>query len=255
MITLLSPAKTLDLEPSAISLRATKPRLLEKSLELNNELSALSKGKLQKLMSVSHKLTDQVHGYVHDFSVPFTSANAKPAMLVFKGDVYKPFDFDQYSKSDFAVLQKKVRILSGLYGLLRPLDLMQAYRLEMSTRLKNPKGKNLYDFWGSDITQLLNKDIKKNKASFVVNLASEEYFKAIKPDALKAPLLKVSFKEKKGEDYRVIGLFAKRARGMMADYIVKNDLSKLDELKSFNRDDYKYNADFSTAEELVFTRG
>lgn len=255
MITLLSPAKTLDLEPTDISVRATKPRLLEKSQELNDSLSNLSKPKLQKLMSVSHKLTDQVHGYVHNFSLPFTAANAKPAMLVFKGDVYKPFDFEQYSKNDFAVLQKKVRILSGLYGLLRPLDLMQAYRLEMSTRLANEKGKNLYDFWGSDITRVLNQDIKKNKASLVVNLASEEYFKAIKSDSLAAPLLKVSFKEKKGKDYKVIGLFAKRARGMMADYIVKNDLSTLSELKKFNRSDYKYNADFSSDEELVFTRG
>lgn len=255
MITLLSPAKTLDLEPSDISVRATKPRLLDQSQELNDYLCSYSKPKLQKLMSVSHKLTDRVHGYVHDFSLPFTTLNAKPAMLVFKGDVYKPFDLDAYSKSDFAVLQKKVRILSGFYGLLRPLDLMQAYRLEMSTKLKNNKGKNLYDFWGNDITKLLNQDVKKNKASLIVNLASEEYFKAIKIDSLNAPLLRVSFKEKKGQDYKVIGLFAKRARGIMADYIVKNDLSKLSELKKFNRSDYKYNADFSTEEELVFTRG
>ena len=181
-----------------------------------------------------------MHGYVQDFSLPFTATNAKPAVLVFKGDVYKPFDFDQYSKEDFAVLQKKVRILSGLYGLLRPLDLMQAYRLEMSTRLEKEKGKTLYDFWGSDITRVLNQDIKKNKASLVVNLASAEYFKAIKSDSLAAPLLKVSFKEKKGQDYKVIGLFAKRARGMMADYIVKNDLSTVSQLRKFDRSDYKY---------------
>ncbi len=254
MIILISPAKTLDFSESAIKVSPTKRIFKEETAELAKVLQKLQLNDLKKLMSISDKLANQVASFIKSYQNIDSKEKSKPAILAFKGDVYQAFDFEKYKAADFKVLQDRVRILSGFYGLLCPFDLMQPYRLEMSTRLVNPKGKNLYQFWSDLVSLQLNKDAKKLSAKFIINLASEEYFKVITPK-LNIPVIKVDFKERKGNSYKIVGISAKKARGEMTDYIVLNRINDLNGIKKFTRQNYSFNAKLSTTNNLVFTRG
>lgn len=253
MIVLLSPAKTLDPTPSTVK-KFTSPRLLDKSEALVKTLKKKSVGDLQQLMSVSEKIAQLNVERYEAFATPFSLDNAKQAALLFKGDVYQAFKAETFDTKDLTFAQKYVRILSGLYGILRPLDLMQAYRLEMGTKLKNGKFKNLYEFWDQSITDIVNADLTKSKSKVVLNLASKEYFKSIQPKELIAPLVNVHFKELRGDKYKIIAFNAKKARGAMAHQIVKFRITKVEDLKDLDVNGYLYNEELSEAGELVFVK-
>jgi hypothetical protein len=188
------------------------------------------------------------------FNTPFTTKNAKQAIFAFKGDVYSGLDLDKFTEDDYAYAQDHLRIISGLYGCLRPLDLIQPYRLEMKTKLNNDRGENLYQFWGDRITESLNKKLKKQKEPVLVNLASNEYFKSVKPKLLAGRLLTINFKETKDRKTRVVAIFAKRARGMMADYIIRNRVEKPEDIKKFKMGGYKFSKSLSDDKQWTFER-
>lgn len=254
MLILLSPSKTLEMRHRAWPVKTSVPEFLKEAGELNAILKTLSSKQLQKLMDVSVKIADLNVGRNHAFKTPFTGKNATPALFAFKGDVYTPIEVDRYSKADLAFANEHVRSLSGLYGLLRPMDLMQAYRLEMGTALKNKRGKDLYAFWGDRITEAINKAASGMKKPVIVNLASQEYFKAVNVGKLKYPLITPEFKEWKSGGYKVIGLFAKKARGMMTDYAIKERITDIRELKHFSTEGYRFDESLSDAASWVFTR-
>jgi len=189
-----------------------------------------------------------------NWSTPFAPNNAKQALFAFRGDVYTGLDADSFGAGDVTFAQKHLRILSGLYGVLKPLDLMQPYRLEMGTALPNRQGKNLYEFWDARITGALNSEIESSRAPALINLASGEYFKAVHPKALAAPVITPIFKERKGDDYKIVSFFAKKARGLMAAYIIKNRLRKTVAIKDFAEEGYRYNPRLSSGNDWVFTR-
>lgn len=254
MLALLSPAKSLDYDSPLLTKKATQPRFIEDSAELVAGLRKLSVGQVGKLMSISDKLAELNHERYAIWEPDFTKENSRQAILAFTGDVYQGMALAEWSAADFARAQKQVRILSGLYGVLRPLDLMQAYRLEMGTQFKNARGKNLYEFWGSQVTELLNQDLKKSGSEVVVNLASNEYFSAVKKAELKGELVTPVFKDEKNGKYKIISFFAKKARGMMADFIVREEVSEAEELKKFKVGGYRYSAKESEGNQLVFLR-
>jgi hypothetical protein len=240
MLILLSPSKTMDFSKVEFS-KYTLPQLLEQAVALIDNLRKLSKDEISKLMKLSHNLTDLNYERYRQFSIPFNIDNAKQAGFAFQGDVYDGLEFDKFSSQDIEYAQYHLRILSGLYGILKPLDLIQAYRLEMGTSLKNANGKNLYEFWGDKVTDILN----GQEQELIVNLASNEYFKAVKKNKLKAKLITPIFKEYKNNEYKVIMLFAKRARGLMAKYLIENKIDSIDDIKKFNLDNYRYNHNLS----------
>jgi len=254
MLIVVSPAKTLDLESPAKTKVSTLPDYLDHSQELINRLRRFSSLDISDLMKVSSKIAELNFDRYEAWNKPFTAKNAKPAALAFKGDVYTGLDAESFNANDFKYAQKHFRILSGLYGLLRPLDLMQAYRLEMGTRLKTDRGKNLYEFWGTLITDGLNTQLKKIKSEHLINLASNEYFKSVKPKTLNAEIITPEFKEFKNGDYKMIAIFAKRARGMLSRYIIKNKLSDPNDIKSFKEAGYALNKKLSKDNKFVFTR-
>lgn len=254
MLTLISPAKTLDFTTVGTELPTTRPDLLNKSAELVNIMRSYPAEGLCQLMGISIKLGQLNQQRFRDWSVPFTTHNSKAALLAFHGDVYEGLNADSLDQQDLAYAQQHLGILSGLYGLLRPMDLIQPYRLEMGTALKNPLGKTLYQFWGSDITDLINFRLKESRSRWIVNLASNEYFKAVKPKALAAPIVHPVFKDESNGRYKVISFYAKKARGMMARYIIKNRIDGADKIKSFSDAGYQYDEGQSSAEEWVFTR-
>lgn len=251
MLFILSPSKTLDFEAKLPPLTLTQPAMLKESELLVQQLRQLSAEKLAGLMHISDKLATLNYARYCDFTTPFTPQNARPALFAFKGDVYESMEVASYSPKDLAFAQKHLRILSGLYGLLRPLDLMQPYRLEMGTALKNPRGKDLYVFWGDQITQALN---GAEEGGVLVNLASGEYFKAIKPAVLRGRILHIVFKEKHKGSLKIIGLYAKRARGMMANYIIRHKVIKPQMLQGFAEEGYAYRPEFSGENSYVFAR-
>lgn len=254
MLLVLSPSKTLDTEHWPQTTIASQPDMLPDSKLLVKELRKYTPAKLKALMGISDKLAKLNVQRYRDFKTPFTKDNAKQALLIFKGDVYEGMDVDHYRKEDFAFAQEHVRILSGLYGLLRPLDLIQPYRLEMGTRLANPRGKDLYGFWGSRITDAINKATAGHKNKTLLNLASAEYFKAVRLQELKGGVIHIVFKEKQKGTLRVIGLFAKRARGLMADYIIRNRIDSIKDIKDFAIEGYGFQPTLSDQENFVFTR-
>ncbi len=254
MIVVISPSKTLDLSKSSLTTQ-TQPRQLEQSQELIETAKKLSPEQLSQLMKISDKLSQLNWQRYQDFKLPFTLDNAKQALLAFKGDVYGGIDVEHYSAEDFEFAQQHLRILSGLYGALRPLDLIQPYRLEMGTRLQNARGKNLYEFWDGRVTDLLNQDLGKQSKPLIINLASTEYFKVIKAKLLKANILTLAFKENKAGTYKTIGIHAKRARGLMTNFIIKNRLTEAEKIKDFAQEEYQYNDNLSNEKEWVFTRG
>ena len=253
MILVLSPSKTMTLEKHQYP-DFTLPVLLEQSLELAEKLKKLRPGQIAKLMGISNKLAQLNWQRYQDFTTPFNPDNAWQALLAFKGDVYSGLDAETFSDADLTFSQDHIRILSGLYGVLKPLDLMQAYRLEMGTKFAIGGSKNLYQFWNSRVTESLNYDLKDREHGVLVNLASDEYFKVIQPKILQAQILKISFKENKNGAYKVIAIHAKRARGLMANFVVKNRLDNAKDLKSFDSEGYEFNKALSSTEELVFCR-
>jgi len=254
MLTVISPAKTLDFDSVPITRRATQPRFLQRAATLVEDARELSPADLRELMGVSQTIAELNHRRFMNWSQPFTTGNARQAILAFRGDVYTGLDADSLSPEDLDYAQGHLRILSGLYGLLRPLDLMQAYRLEMGLKFANRGGRNLYEFWGDSITEQLRLDMKKSGSPILVNLASSEYFRAIRPGALDADVITPVFKDLRGGKYRVISFFAKKARGQMARYIIDQQLEDPAKLKRFRIGGYRYNRGESTARELVFTR-
>ena len=254
MLTVISPAKTLDFDSPPTTRKATQPLLIQRTEELVEDARALSPDDIRELMGVSEKLAELNHERFMNWSRPFTLENAKQSLLAFKGDVYSGLQAETLTTAQLNFAQKHLCILSGLYGLLRPLDLMQPYRMEMGLKFANRGGKNLYAFWGDDITRALNSQIRKSGSPVLVNLASNEYFKSVQPGGLDAEIITPVFKDLKGDKFRVISFFAKKARGQMARYIIEQELDDPAGLKKFRVDGYRYNRAESTARELVFTR-
>lgn len=254
MLIVVSPAKTLDYETPLPSLRATRPRLLDDSAELVERARALSPADIAGLMKVSDKIAHLNAERFAQWSRPFDKDNARPALFAFKGDVYTGLDVARFDGDDLKAAQQRLRILSGLYGLLRPLDLMQPYRLEMGTRLDNPRGKDLYQFWGKTITDQLAKDMKAAGTDVLVNLASNEYFKSVHPKRLPGPVIEPVFQDEKNGQYKVISFYAKKARGLMAAWILQKGIDKPADLKKFREAGYRYDKDTSTDLKPVFRR-
>ena len=260
MLVLLSPSKTLDPDPQTPAGKTTLPEFLADAAELALLLRKKTRPQLAKLMQISPKLTEQVAGYYQNWKAPFTTKNAHPALLTFRGDVYEGLAADDFSAAERNFAQKHLRILSGLYGVLRPLDRMQPYRLEMGCRLATTArgGKrgfnNLYEFWGDRVRERLAADAARKKQP-LVNLASSEYFKVVQPTKTQMRIVTPTFKEKKGNSYKVVSFFAKKARGQMARYIIKNRLEVPEEMQAFRDDGYRFSGRLSSEDELVFTRG
>ena len=254
MLTLISPAKTLDFETAPTTRRATQPEFIEQAASLVDDARKMAPQDIALLMGVSDAIADLNHHRFMNWSAPFSLDNAKQAVLAFKGDVYTGLEAETLSADELRFAQKHLRILSGLYGLLRPLDLMQPYRLEMGLKFANNGGDNLYQFWGEQLTDAVNRDLAKSETKVLVNLASNEYYKSIKPKALDADIITPVFKDLRGGKYKVISFFAKKARGQMARYIIEKGLNDPAGIKRFRKDGYRYNKDESAAREWVFTR-
>lgn len=254
MLILISPAKTLDYETPPVTKIHTKPQFLKQSRQLIENLRNYSALDLAELMKLSMKLAELNFDRYHDWKPPFTLKNAKQAALAMKGDVYTGLDAESLDEKGFEFAQSHLRILSGLYGVLKPLDLMQPYRLEMGTKLPNQHGKDLYAFWGARITEAINKDLQAQGDEILINLASNEYFKSIKPKLLNGRIITPQFKEKKQGSYRMIGIFAKKARGLMSRYIIDHRLKDPHKIKDFDVAGYRYNEPQSKDDQWVFTR-
>lgn len=254
MLIVVSPAKTLDYESDLPSVRATQPRLLEHSAELVARARRLSPADLSSLMKVSDRIAHLNVERFAQWSPPFDKHNARPALFAFKGDVYTGLDVTRFSAGDLKVAQQRLRILSGLYGVLRPLDLMQPYRLEMGIRLDTPRGDNLYQFWGETITARLSKDMKAAGSQALVNLASNEYFKSVHPKELPGPVIEPVFQDQKNGQYKVISFYAKKARGLMAAWIIQKGIDTPAALKKFKEAGYHFDKEASSEQKPVFRR-
>ncbi|KJV40471.1 peroxide stress protein YaaA [Acinetobacter brisouii] len=254
MLALISPAKTLDYETALPSSNFTQPRLLDQSEQLIDVCRELSASQLASLMSVSEKIAQLNVARFQDWQTEFDLANARQAIFAFKGDVYTGLDAYALSDPQLDFAQQHLRMLSGLYGLLRPLDLMMPYRLEMGTKLHNPRGSNLYEFWGKRITDLIQQDLQQANSNILLNLASDEYYKAVKESALDAQIVKPVFLDQKNGKYKVISFYAKKARGLMARFVIEQQIQQVEDLKAFNSEGYYFDAENSNAKELVFKR-
>ena len=254
MLILVSPAKSLDYETPPLVADNTQPLFLDDSQELIDQLKKLPPAKVGKLMNISDKLAQLNAQRFKEWKQPLTTDTAKQCLFAFQGDVYKGMDADTMKKNDVKFAQKHLRILSGLYGVLRPLDLMLPYRLEMGIKFVNKRGQNLYHFWGDSVTDVLNAELDNLKKPFVVNLASNEYFKVVNKNKLVTDTISPVFKDKKNGEYKLISFYAKKARGMMARYIIDNRVLKPADLQDFDTAGYKYNKKMSTDSEPVFTR-
>lgn len=254
MITVISPAKSLDFEGPLATKQKTQPKFIKESEELAKQLKKLAPQDIASLMKLSDKLATLNFDRFQAFKPPFTPENARQAVLAFRGDVYQGLDADTLSSDDFKFAQKHLRILSGLYGILKPLDLIQPYRLEMGTKFENNAGKNLYEFWGTSLNEHLQKELKKQEQPVIVNLASNEYFKAVKEKQMPYRIITPVFKDYKNGQYKILSFFAKKARGLMTRYIIQNQIDSPEELKNFNSDGYKFDKKSSTDDSLVFLR-
>ena len=254
MLIVVSPAKTLDYETPVPTEICTQPDFISDSAELIEVCKTLAPLDISKLMKVSDKIASLNAIRFEEWSTTFTHENARQALYAFKGDVYTGLDANSFTDSDIDYAQTHLRILSGLYGLLKPLDLMQPYRLEMGTKLANKRGTNLYQFWGSAITQKLNQVIVEQGDNVLINLASNEYFKAVKPKELTATIITPVFKDCKNGQYKIISFYAKKARGLMARYIIENRISSVAALKGFSVGGYYFVDAESSNSELVFKR-
>lgn len=249
----VSPAKTLDYETKLPTSRSKQPQFLEEAETLNKKLERKTKSEIADLMSISDKLAELNYQRYKDFSKPFTKKNARPAAYAFAGDVYSGLDAYSIAEDKIDLLQSTLRILSGLYGILKPLDLMQPYRLEMGTDLKIQRDNNLYEFWGDKITDSLNNELEDDE--LFLNLASVEYFKSVNTKKLKVPVIAPVFKDYKNGELKIISFYAKKARGSMARYVIDKDIKTLDGIKGFNYEDYGYSEKYTEKEnEPVFVR-
>lgn len=255
MLIVISPSKTQDFSNETSLNIKTQPAFLSESVQLVENLKKKSENQIAKLMKVSHSIASLNYERYKEFEIPFTIENARQAILAFKGDVYTDIEVDDYNKKELEFAQKHLRILSGLYGLLKPLDLIQPYRLEMKIKLKNRRGKDLYQFWGSKITDLINDAIKESEDQSLINLASREYFKVIKEKKLQGKVITPVFKDYKNGEYKIIALYAKRARGMMANYIIRKGITNVEDIKSFQQAGYNFDIKLSSENEWVFIRG
>ncbi len=255
MLIVLSPAKRLDFEPQSLHKVTSKPELLSSSKKLIAQLRELSPKHLGKLMSVSDHLADEVHSYFADWKAKYDTATAKQALLAFRGDVYLGLDADSFSTKDFEFAQQHLRILSGLYGVLRPLDLIQPYRLEMGTKLSGDHGKDLYAFWEDRISKTIDKALAGQGDEVLINLASNEYFKSVQAKNLNCRVVTPVFTDRnpKGE-YKVMSFFAKKARGLMARHIIRGQIDEEAGIRKFRTAGYKYDREQSTDDKPVFTR-
>ncbi len=254
MLAVISPAKTLDFESPPLTQACSEPDFLEHSQLLVNKLKRMSGKKLGSLMSISRELALLNSQRFQDWEAPFTAANAKQALLAFRGDVYTGFDLESFKENDFDYAQDHLRILSGLYGLLRPLDLIQPYRLEMGTKLATRRGKDLYKFWDQIPTLALNRALESSGSEVLVNLASQEYFSAVKPKQIKGRIVTPVFKDFQKGEFKVISFFAKKARGAMTDYMIRNRTKDPDGLKEFRSLGYGFDSQASDNAQWVFTR-
>jgi cytoplasmic iron level regulating protein YaaA (DUF328/UPF0246 family) len=254
MLIVLSPAKSLDYTTPAKVKTPTLPEFVPESAKLISDLKKLSPQEVADLMGLSDQLAALNVGRYRDWSKKFTEENSKAAIYAFNGDVYDGFDVKTLNTKAVDFAQDHIRILSGLYGALRPLDLMQAYRLEMGTSLKNVRGKDLYAFWGERVTDSLKKILEKQKKPVLLNLASEEYFKVVQAKNLGCPVISPVFQDGKDGKYKIISFYAKRARGLMARYVVENRITDIEGLKGFNLDGYRYVASESKPEKPLFRR-
>ncbi|MFV8984468.1 peroxide stress protein YaaA [Serratia fonticola] len=254
MLIIISPAKTLDYASPLATERFTQPELLDQSQKLIKLCRKLTPAQISGLMNISDKLAGLNAARFGEWQPDFTPDNARQALLAFKGDVYTGLQAQDFSEEDFDFAQQHLRMLSGLYGVLRPLDLMMPYRLEMGIKLENPQGKDLYSFWGDRITEKLNQALEQQGDDVVVNLASDEYFKSVKPAKLRGALIKPVFLDEKNGKYKVISFYAKKARGLMSRFIIKNRLSRREQLVDFNLEGYAFDEAASAGNELVFKR-
>lgn len=256
MLIVVSPAKSLDLESPLPTRKHTMPTMLDRSAELVSVMRTKTPDDLAAMMSISPSLAELNFERYQDWEPTFTTGNARPAVLTFSGDTYIGLEAATFSERDFTHAQKVLRILSGLYGVLRPLDLMQPYRLEMGTRLTTPHGDDLYDFWGDAITERVNADLAASPgAKVLVNLASKEYFTSVRPAGIDGRIITPAFLDSKdGKDPKMISFFAKRARGSMAGWIIRNRISSAKALTDFAEDGYRYSSDRSTPDAPVFLR-
>jgi cytoplasmic iron level regulating protein YaaA (DUF328/UPF0246 family) len=249
----VSPAKSLDLETKLPTNRGTQPKFLDEAETLNNKLERKSKKAVGELMSISDRLAELNYQRYKDFVTPFTKKNARPAVYTFAGDVYQGLDAFSIPENKIDLLNNTLRILSGMYGLLRPLDLIQPYRLEMGTSLKINRNNNLYEFWGDQVTNALNDELEDGE--LLLNLASQEYFKVIDAKKINVPVISPVFKDFKNGKLKIISFFAKKARGSMARYVIDNDTKSLRGLKGFDYDGYGYSEQYTEKEhEPVFIR-
>ena len=254
MITIISPAKSLDFEREALTQEYTMPKFLKDSLMLIDILKGYSPEELSSLMNISPKLGELNFYRYQSFNNNFME-DTKQALFAFNGDVYKGLDSYSYGEEDIEFAQNHLRILSGLFGVLRPLDLIKEYRLEMGIKLKNQRGENLYGFWSELVTNSLKDELSNSNEKTILNLASEEYSKVVKRDNLgKINFINVVFKERKNGVYKVIAIYAKKARGLMASYIIKNKVDSIEKVKEFNEEGYAYREDLSSSNTIVFTR-
>ena len=254
MLMVISPAKTLDYETPPATSRFTLPQYLDHSQALIEQLRELSPAQISELMHVSDKIGGLNAARFGSWTPAFTPDNAKQALLAFKGDVYTGMHAEDFSQADFDYAQQHLRLLSGLYGLLRPLDLMQPYRLEMGTKLANARGKDLYAFWGTRISEWLNEALAEQGDDVLLNLASNEYFSAVKRTTLNARVINTEFKDLKNGQYKIISFYAKKARGLMSRFVIQERINDPAALKHFDAQGYRFSAEQSKPDSLVFLR-
>ncbi len=253
MLTVISPAKTLDFDTPPVTSEFSQPKYLDQSALLIKQLSQYSVNEIASMMKLSDKLAVLNQERYQAWQYPFTPNNAKQAILAFKGDVYTGLDAGSLDGKSYKFAQRHLRILSGLYGLLKPLDLIQAYRLEMGTKIQNSRGKNLYDFWGSQLRNAIETE-SAFADGVLINLASNEYFKALETNKLNAKIITPVFKDWKNDQYKMISFYAKKARGLMSRYIIDHNIDKPEQLKLFDSEGYHYNANMSKENDWVFIR-
>ncbi|HKI89465.1 MAG TPA: peroxide stress protein YaaA [Draconibacterium sp.] len=254
MLIVISPAKSLDFETPPVTLEYTVPEFLEESKKLVARLKKMSPGQLSKLMHISKDLGELNFQRYQNWSLPFTPENAKQAALAFNGDVYQGLQAHSLTEEKLELAQKKLRILSGLYGVLKPLDLIQPYRLEMGTKMNYYRSKDLYEFWNPQLTKNVKKAVDESGSPVLVNLASREYFKSINTKILKTEIIKPEFRDLRNGNYIIISFFAKKARGLMTRFILENDIKKVSDLQAFDMDGYNFNPRMSQSNKPVFTR-
>lgn len=254
MIVVLSPAKTLNYNKKTLANLYTKPIFQKEATELVKELQQYTPPELSTLMKISDDLAELNFKRNLSFQMKATLENSKQAILTFQGTVYQGMRADEFSEDELQFAQNHIRILSGLYGVLRPLDLIQPHRLEMGIKLKNSKGKDLYSFWKDKITNYLNEEIDKHNDKILINLASNEYFSAINTKSFAGKIINISFKEYRYGTYKIVAVYAKRARGLMSRYIAENKVKNIEILKNFEEEGYAYNEELSSDNEFVFTR-